>query len=155
MLNSDSERSESENSSGRGSSSKLSLNVIDNEKVLELLQSIKDTEIKAQIIDKISNTSISKDKDHIPEKIPTKEGSYIMAEVKNLLLERRKMISSLTTIIDLKKEIDNLKKDIVRLKEKNVVIEVRLDAIQSLQELGYASELSSSLEREINSLDFM
>ncbi|KAH0644827.1 hypothetical protein KY284_032711 [Solanum tuberosum] len=118
----------------------LSLNVIDNDKVLELLQSIKDPEIRAQIIDKISNTSPSKDKDHILEEFPTKEGSYTMAEVKTLLLERRKLISSPTTISDLKKEIDNLKEDIIHLKEKNVVIEVRLDAIQSLQELGNASE---------------
>ncbi|KAG5572779.1 hypothetical protein H5410_062545 [Solanum commersonii] len=104
----------------------LSLNVIDNDKVIELLQDIKDLEIRAQIIDKISD---SKEKEHITEKdytpkeIPTKEGSYTMAKVKNLLLERRKMISSPTTISDLKEEIDNLKKDIIRLKEKNVVIE--------------------------------
>ncbi|KAG5632979.1 hypothetical protein H5410_004696 [Solanum commersonii] len=104
----------------------LSLNVIDNDKVLELLQNIKDPEIRAQIIDKIGD-SREKDqiseKDHISKEIPTKEGSYAMAEVKNLLLERRKMISSPTTINDLKEEVNNLKEDIIRLKEKNVVIE--------------------------------
>ncbi|KAG5605611.1 hypothetical protein H5410_027103 [Solanum commersonii] len=105
----------------------LSLNVIDNDKVIKLLQTIKDPEIRAQIIDKISD---SKEKDHmvendhIPKEIPTKEGSYTMAEVKNLLLERRKMTSSPTTISDLKAEINNLKEDITHLKEKNVVIEV-------------------------------
>ncbi|KAG5576983.1 hypothetical protein H5410_057117 [Solanum commersonii] len=78
---------------------------------------------------------LSKDKDHIPEEIPIKEGSYTVVEVKNLLLERRKLISSPTTISDLKKEIDNLKEDIVRLKENNVVIEVRLDAIKTRQDL--------------------
>ncbi|KAG5630151.1 hypothetical protein H5410_001868 [Solanum commersonii] len=78
-----------------------------------------------------------------------------MAEVKNLLLERRKMISSPTTINNLKKEINNLKEDIIRLKEKNVVIEVRLDAIQTLQNLGNDSESSSSFEKENDSLDFM
>ncbi|KAG5576987.1 hypothetical protein H5410_057121 [Solanum commersonii] len=133
----------------------LSINVIDNDKVLELLESIKDLEIRAQIIDKISNTSTSKDKDHIPEEIPTKEGLYTMAEVKNLLLERRKLISSPTTISDLKKEIDNLKEDIVRLKEKNVVIEVRLDASKTHQDLENISESLSSIEGENNSLDFM
>ncbi|KAG5582688.1 hypothetical protein H5410_053315 [Solanum commersonii] len=71
-----------------------------------------------------------------------------MAEVKNLLLERRKMISSPTTISDLKEEINNLKEDIIRLKEKNVVIEVRLDAIQALQNMDNASESSSFLEGE-------
>ncbi|KAH0635736.1 hypothetical protein KY289_035651 [Solanum tuberosum] len=101
----------------------LSLNVIDNDKVLELLQSINDPEIRAQIIDKISNTTPAKD--HIPKEIPTKEGSYTMTEVKNLLLERRKIISSPTTINDLKEEVNNLKEDIVRLKEKNVIIENR------------------------------
>ncbi|KAH0650087.1 hypothetical protein KY284_029999 [Solanum tuberosum] len=62
----------------------LSLNVIDNDKVLELLQDIKDPEIRAQIIDKISSTNsfVWKRKDNIPEEIPTKEGSYTMAEVK-------------------------------------------------------------------------
>ncbi|KAG5631644.1 hypothetical protein H5410_003361 [Solanum commersonii] len=130
----------------------LSLNVIDNDKVIELLQNIKDPEIRAQIIDKISD---SKEKDHIPKEIPTKEGSYTMAEVKNLLLERRKMINSPTTISDLKEEINNLKEDILRLKEKNVVIEVRLDAIQALQNMDNASESSSSLEGENDSLDLI
>ncbi|KAG5585169.1 hypothetical protein H5410_045603 [Solanum commersonii] len=127
----------------------LSLNVIDNDKVIELLQTIKDSEIRAQIIDKISD---SKDhiaeKDHIPKEIPTKEGSYTMAEVKNLLLERRKMTSSPTTISDLKEEINNLKENIIRLKEKNVVIEVRLDAIKALQNLDNASKSSFFLEGE-------
>ncbi|KAG5579929.1 hypothetical protein H5410_050556 [Solanum commersonii] len=77
---------------------RMSLNVIDNDKVLELLHNIKDPDIRAQIIDKISNTSTSKDKDHIPEQIPTKEGSYTMAEIKNLFLKRRKLIISPTTI---------------------------------------------------------
>ncbi|KAG5580731.1 hypothetical protein H5410_051358 [Solanum commersonii] len=130
----------------------MSLNVIDNDKVIELLQNIKDPEIRAQIIDKISD---SKEKDHIekdytPKEIQTKEGSYTMAKVKNLLLERRKMISYPTTINDLKEEINNLKEDITRLKEKNVVIEVRLDAIQTLQNLGNASHSSSSFEGENN-----
>ncbi|KAG5584790.1 hypothetical protein H5410_045224 [Solanum commersonii] len=66
----------------------LSLNVIDNDRIIELLQNIKDPKIRAQIIDKISDSRekdhISK-KDHIPREIPTKEGSYTMAEVKNLL----------------------------------------------------------------------
>ncbi|KAG5632670.1 hypothetical protein H5410_004387 [Solanum commersonii] len=129
----------------------LSLNVIDNDKIIELLQNIKDPEIRAQIIDKFSD---SKEKDHISEKdhnpkeIPTKEGSYTMAEVKNLLLERRKTISSPTTSNDLKAEINNLKEDIIRLKEKNNVIEVRLNAIQALQDMNKASESSSSLEGE-------
>ncbi|KAG5569936.1 hypothetical protein H5410_059702 [Solanum commersonii] len=136
----------------------MSLNVIDNDKVIELLQTIKDPEIRAQIIDKISD---SKEKDHIAEKdyipkeIPTKEGSYTMAEVKNLLLERRKMVSSPTTISDLKEEINNLKEDITLLKEKNVVIEVRLDAIQTLRNLDSASESSSSMEGENDNLDFI
>ncbi|KAG5630259.1 hypothetical protein H5410_001976 [Solanum commersonii] len=90
----------------------LSLNVIDNDKVLELLQSINDPDIRAQIIDKISNNTPVKD--HTPKEIPTKEGSYTMAEVKKPLLERRKIISSPTIISDLKDEINNLKEDIVR-----------------------------------------
>ncbi|KAG5616548.1 hypothetical protein H5410_016372 [Solanum commersonii] len=136
----------------------MSLNVIDNDKVIELLQTIKDPEIRAQIIDKISD---SKEKDHIAEKdyipkeIPTKEGSYTMAEVKNLLLERRKMVSSPTTISDLKEEINNLKEDITLLKEKNVVIEVRLDAIQTLRNLDSTSESSSSMEGENDNLNFI
>ncbi|KAG5591045.1 hypothetical protein H5410_041559 [Solanum commersonii] len=120
-------------------------------KIIELLQNIKDPEIRAQIIDKISDSKEKyhiSEKDHIPKEIPTKEGSYTMTEVKNLLLERRKMISSPTTIKDLKEEINNLKEDIISLKEKNVVIEVRLDAIQSLKNLDNASESSSSLEGE-------
>uniref|UniRef100_M1DJH6 CCHC-type domain-containing protein n=1 Tax=Solanum tuberosum TaxID=4113 RepID=M1DJH6_SOLTU len=91
----------------------LSLNVIDNDDVLDLLKNIKDPEVRAQIIDKISSSSTRKKKDHIPEEIPSKDCSYTMAEVKNLLLERRKLISSPTTISDLKEEINNLKKDIV------------------------------------------
>ncbi|KAG5609784.1 hypothetical protein H5410_021065 [Solanum commersonii] len=133
----------------------LSLNVIDNDKLMELLQNIKDPEIRSQIIDKISNNPPSKEKDHIPEEIPTKQGSYTMSEVKNLLLERRKMISSPTTINDQKEEVKFLKEDIIRLKEKNVVIEVRLDAIQTRQDLENVSESFSSLEGENNSLDFM
>ncbi|KAG5615649.1 hypothetical protein H5410_015473, partial [Solanum commersonii] len=136
----------------------LSLNVIDNYKVIELLQTIKDPEIRAQIIDKISDSK-EKDhimeKDHIPKEIPTKEGSYTMTEVKNLLLERRKMTSSPTTISDIKEEINNLKGDITRLKEKNVVIEVRLDALQALQNLDNAFESSSSMEGENDNLDFI
>ncbi|KAG5615834.1 hypothetical protein H5410_015658 [Solanum commersonii] len=136
----------------------MSLNVIDNDKVIELLQDIKDPEIRAQIIDKISDSK-GKDhfteKDYIPKEIPTKEGSYTMAEVKNLLLERRKMVSSPTTISDLKEEINNLKEDITLLKEKNVVIEVRLDAIQTLRNLDNASESSSSMEGENDNLDFI
>ncbi|KAG5573150.1 hypothetical protein H5410_062916 [Solanum commersonii] len=136
----------------------LSLNVIDNDKVIELLQNIKDPEIRAQIIDKISDSKGKEhitEKDYIPKEIPTKEGSYTMAEVKNLLLERRKMTSSPTTISDLKEEINNLKEDIIRLKEKNVVIEVRLDAIQTLRELDNALESSSSMEGENDNLDFI
>ncbi|KAG5630384.1 hypothetical protein H5410_002101 [Solanum commersonii] len=136
----------------------MSLDVIDNDKVIELLQTIKDPKIRAQIIDKISDSKENEhtEKDYIPKDIPTKEGSYTMVEVKNLLLERRKMTSSPTTISDLKEEIDNLKEDIIRLKEKNVVIEVRLDAIQTLQSLNdKASELSSSMEGENDSLDFI
>ncbi|KAG5592662.1 hypothetical protein H5410_043176 [Solanum commersonii] len=136
----------------------MSLNVIDNDKVIELLQDIKDPEIRAQIIDKISDSK-GKDhiteKDYIPKEIPTKEGSYTMAEVKNLLLERRKMVSSPTTISDLKEEINNLKENITLLKEKNVVIEVRLDAIQTLQNLDNASKSSSSMEGENDNLDFI
>ncbi|KAG5609736.1 hypothetical protein H5410_021017 [Solanum commersonii] len=64
----------------------LSINVIDNAKVIELLQRIKDPKIRAQINDKIGGTSTSEN--HIKEEIPTKEGSYTMAEVKNLLLEK-------------------------------------------------------------------
>ncbi|KAG5631797.1 hypothetical protein H5410_003514 [Solanum commersonii] len=137
----------------------LRLNFIDNDKVIELLQNIKDPEIRAQIIHKISDSKekeLITEKDYIPKEIPTKEGSYTMAEVKNLLLERRKMTSSPTTISDLKEEIDNLKEDIIRLKEKNVVIEVRLDAIQTLQSLDdKASESSSSMEGENDSLDLL
>ncbi|KAG5631077.1 hypothetical protein H5410_002794, partial [Solanum commersonii] len=136
----------------------LSLNAIDNDKIIELLQNIKDPEIRAQIIDKISDSKEKdhiSEKDHIPKEIPTKEGSYTMEEVKNLLLERRKMISSPTTISDLKEEINNLKEDSIRLKEKNVMIEVRLDAIQALQNMDKASESSSSLERENDSPDFI
>jgi len=65
------------------------------------------------------------------------------------------LISSPTTISDLKKEIDNLKEDITLLKEKNVVIEVRLDAIQTLRNLDNASESSSSMEGENDDLDFI
>ncbi|KAG5589385.1 hypothetical protein H5410_039899 [Solanum commersonii] len=127
----------------------LSLNVIDNDKVIELLQNIKDPEIRTQIIDKISDSMEKEhitEKDYIPKEIPTKEGSYTMAEVKNLLLERRKMTSSPTTISDLKEEINNLKEDITRLKEKNVIIENLNDK---------ASESSSSMEEENDSLDFI
>ncbi|KAG5586248.1 hypothetical protein H5410_046682 [Solanum commersonii] len=81
----------------------------------KLLQIVKNPKIRAQIIDKISNTSTSQS--HITEDVPTKEGSYTMAKVKNLLLERRKLISSPTTISDLKQEINNLKDDIHCLKE--------------------------------------
>ncbi|KAG5570736.1 hypothetical protein H5410_060502 [Solanum commersonii] len=54
-----------------------------------------------------------------------------------------------------KKEINNLKEDIHRLKEKNVIIEVRLDNIESLRDLGNNSNSPSSLEGETNNLDFM
>jgi len=87
------------------------INVIDNDKIIELLQMVKDTEIRAQIIDKISNTTFTS-KNDIVEEIPTKEVLYTVAEVQNLLLEKRKLISSPTTINDLKQEINNLKEDI-------------------------------------------
>ncbi|KAG5630256.1 hypothetical protein H5410_001973 [Solanum commersonii] len=102
----------------------LSLNVINNDDVLDLSKNIKDPEVRTRILDRISNSTIKKKKDYIPEEIPTNDGSYTMAEVKNLLLERRKIISSPTTINDLKEEINNRKEDIVCLKEKNDVIEV-------------------------------
>ncbi|KAG5630335.1 hypothetical protein H5410_002052 [Solanum commersonii] len=99
----------------------LSLNVTDNDK-------ISDSKEENHIAEM----------DHIPKEIPTKEGSYTMAET-----------SSPTTISDLKEEINNLKEDITHLKEKNVVIEVRLDAIQALQNLDNASEsFSPSLEED-------
>ncbi|KAG5590311.1 hypothetical protein H5410_040825 [Solanum commersonii] len=78
-----------------------------------------------------------------------------MSKVKNLLLERRKLISSPTTISDLNQEINNLKDDIHRLKEKNVIIENRLVNIESLKDLGNSSESSSSCEGESNNLDFL
>ncbi|KAG5615270.1 hypothetical protein H5410_015094 [Solanum commersonii] len=151
MLNSDSRKLETEYSSHEESSTReeddlckiysefkeLSINVIDNGKVIKLLQMVKDPEIRAQIIDKISNTSTSKN--HITEDIPPKEGSYTMEEIKNPLLERRKLISSPTTISDLKQEINNLEEDIHRLKEKNVTIE--LDLIISKDETFMASVL--------------
>ncbi|KAH0765000.1 hypothetical protein KY285_000871 [Solanum tuberosum] len=112
----------------------MSINVIDNDKIIELLQTVKDPEIRAQSIDKISNTASTSKNDKI-DGIPTKEGSYTMAEVQNLLLERRKLISSPTMINDLKQEINNLKEDIQRLKEKNVIIEVRLDSFETRRDL--------------------
>ncbi|KAG5571693.1 hypothetical protein H5410_061459 [Solanum commersonii] len=68
----------------------LSLNVIDNDQVLELLQSIKDLDIRAQIIDKNSSTSTSKNKNHIPEEIPIKEGSYTMTENETIIVPLHK-----------------------------------------------------------------
>ncbi|KAG5570746.1 hypothetical protein H5410_060512 [Solanum commersonii] len=140
-------------SSSLGVESKLSINVIDNDKVIELLQSIKDPDIRAQIIDTIGSTSTPEH--HINEEIPIKEGSYTISEVKKLLLERKKLISSPTTISDLKHEINNLKEDIHRLKENNVSIKVRLDNIESLRDLGNNSESPSSLDEETNNLNFM
>ncbi|KAG5584786.1 hypothetical protein H5410_045220 [Solanum commersonii] len=84
MLYSDS-GSGTEYSSKEESSTNLSLNVIDNDNIIELLQNIKDPEIRAQIIDKISDSKEKdhiSEKDHIPKEIPTKEGSYTMEEVK-------------------------------------------------------------------------
>ncbi|KAG5570740.1 hypothetical protein H5410_060506 [Solanum commersonii] len=52
-------------------------------------------------------------------------------------------------------DINNLKEDIHRLKEKNVIIEVRLDNIESLRDLVNNSNSPSSLEEETNNLDFM
>ncbi|KAG5589783.1 hypothetical protein H5410_040297 [Solanum commersonii] len=48
----------------------------------------------------------------------------VLQPFRNLLTERRKLISFPTTINDLKQEINNLKEDIRHLKEKNVIIEV-------------------------------
>ncbi|KAG5591036.1 hypothetical protein H5410_041550 [Solanum commersonii] len=118
----------------------LSINVINIDKVIELLQIIKEPEIRTQIIDKISDASTSQN--HITKDVPTKEGSYTMTDVKNLLFERRKLIGSPTTISDLKQEINNLKDDIHRLKEKNVTIENRLDNIESHKNLDNSSESS-------------
>ncbi|XP_049387276.1 uncharacterized protein LOC125851545, partial [Solanum stenotomum] len=155
MLNSDSE-SRSEYSSRDDSSTSEDLKALQQEDYLTsdnecspCQQGMAYPEIRAQIIDKISDSKekdFTTQRDDTPKEILTKEGSYTMAEVKNLLSERRKMISSPTTISDLKKEIDNLKEDITLLKEKNVVIEVRLDAIQTLRNLDNASESSSSME---------
>ncbi|KAG5580069.1 hypothetical protein H5410_050696 [Solanum commersonii] len=124
----------------------LSINVINNDKGIELLQIVKDLDIRAQIINKISNTFTSQN--HITEDVHTKEGSYTKTEVKNLLLEKRKLISSPTTISDLKQEINNLKDGIYHLKEKNVTILTRLDNIESLKDLGNISE-SFSYEEDI------
>ncbi|KAG5572187.1 hypothetical protein H5410_061953, partial [Solanum commersonii] len=115
------------------------ISVIDNDKVIEILQIVKDPKIRAQIIDKINNTSTSHD--HIREDIPTKE-------------ERRKLVSSPTTIGDLKHEINNFKDGIQRLKEKNVTIEIRLDNFESLKDLSNSSE-SSSYEEGSKDLDFL
>ncbi|KAG5580726.1 hypothetical protein H5410_051353 [Solanum commersonii] len=132
----------------------MSINVIDNDKIIELLQMVKDPKIRAQIIDKLSNTTSTSKNDTI-EEIPTKEGSYTMTEVQNLLLERRKLISAPTTISDLKQEINNLKEDIQRHKEKNVIIEVRLDSFETRKALSNNSASSSSCEGESNNLDFL
>ncbi|KAG5589785.1 hypothetical protein H5410_040299 [Solanum commersonii] len=70
----------------------LSLNVIDNNKVIELLQSIKDPYIRAQIIDKIGNTSISEN--HIKEEAPTKEKKNVIIEVQLDSFETRKHLSN-------------------------------------------------------------
>ncbi|KAH0679871.1 hypothetical protein KY284_020956 [Solanum tuberosum] len=67
----------------------MSLNVIDNDKIIELLQNIKDPEIRAQIIDKISDSKekdFTTQKDDTPKEIPTKEGSYTMAERSDSML---------------------------------------------------------------------
>ncbi|KAG5590990.1 hypothetical protein H5410_041504 [Solanum commersonii] len=88
------------------------------------------------------------------EEVPTKDGSYTMAEVKNLLLERRKLISSPTTINDLKQEINNFKKDIHWLKEKNITMEIRLDNIESLKESDSAADLNCIQEGLIPSMYF-
>ncbi|KAG5573015.1 hypothetical protein H5410_062781 [Solanum commersonii] len=94
----------------------LSLNVIDNDKVIELTQTIKDPklELKSLIKSVIPRKRIRFEKDHIL-KTSNQKGSYTMAEEENDKLP--------TTISDLKEEINNLKDDITRLKEKNVVIE--------------------------------
>ncbi|KAG5590996.1 hypothetical protein H5410_041510 [Solanum commersonii] len=72
-----------------------------------------------------------------------------MAEVKNFLLERRKLISSPTTISDLKQEINNLKEDIHRLIEKNVTIEITLDNIES-DETFMASALKEGKRKNMS-----
>ncbi|KAG5570701.1 hypothetical protein H5410_060467 [Solanum commersonii] len=77
-----------------------------------------------------------------------------MAKIKNLLLERRKRISFPTTISDLKQDINNLKDGIHHLKEMNIIIEIRLDNIESLKDLGNTSE-SSSYEGDSKDLYFL
>ncbi|KAG5590474.1 hypothetical protein H5410_040988 [Solanum commersonii] len=76
----------------------LSINVIDNDKVIELLQIVKNPEIRAQIIDKISNTFTSQN--HITEDVPTKEGSYTMAEVKNLMYVLNVFLYRILNLLD-------------------------------------------------------
>ncbi|KAG5605282.1 hypothetical protein H5410_026774 [Solanum commersonii] len=73
---------------------------------------------------KVSKLSASTSKIDKIKEIPTKEGSYTMVEVQNLLVERIKLISFPTMINDLKQEINNIKEDIQQLKEKNVIIEL-------------------------------
>ncbi|KAG5572773.1 hypothetical protein H5410_062539 [Solanum commersonii] len=76
----------------------LSLNVIDNDKVIELLQNIKDPEIRAQITDKISD---SKEKEHtendyIPKEIPTKEELRLLGTFNHIVFTWQHCMKVLT-----------------------------------------------------------
>ncbi|KAG5571045.1 hypothetical protein H5410_060811 [Solanum commersonii] len=71
----------------------LSINVIDNDKVIELLQTVKDLEIRAQIIDKINYSSTSQN--HTTEEVPTIASDH--QKVAFLANVPRKLLNSVTT----------------------------------------------------------
>ncbi|KAG5579985.1 hypothetical protein H5410_050612 [Solanum commersonii] len=114
--------------------------------LIKLLQIVKDLEIRAQIIDKIGEASTTSGSHIEEDNILAKERSYTMSKVKKLLHEKRKLISTPTTIWDLKEEINNLKSDIQILNKKNVAIENRLNNIESQK--GHDSSSESSYEDE-------
>lgn len=70
-----------------------------------------------------------------------------MSEVKKLLQEKRKIISTPTTIQDLKMEINILKNEVLSLKEKNIIMDHRISKLKNHKEL---SNSSNSIQEEEN-----
>ncbi|XP_060210888.1 uncharacterized protein LOC132637884 [Lycium barbarum] len=105
------------------------INVLDGNNLVDLLKTIKDPELRSQIIDKV-NESPKKPKMQIGIQIQESPGPYTMSEVKKLLQQRRNIITTPATTQDLEKEIDNLKQEISTLKQHNMILDEKISRIE-------------------------
>lgn len=111
-----------------------------------MLKSIKDPEIRSQIIDRMDKSSTNSAIER--EEIPSQKGPYTMSEVKRILKAKTQAIDRPTTIQDMEEEIHNLKKEIAKLKATNVVLDRRISNLEK-------HDLSPDIEKQDLSPDII